>query len=191
MLARFFSLFVIGSLALLLAMPAVAQKGGSTTLRFIPQADLSSLDPYWSGVYITRNFGYMIYDTLFAMDSQFRPRPQMVETWKISDDELSYTFTLREGLKFHDGQPVRPTDVVASLKRWGSAQRRLWPATPRSCSGDRADCSPGVPHRAKEAFSRSGGVSGIANAGPVHHAGTTCQNRRLYTGQGGDRLGTL
>jgi peptide/nickel transport system substrate-binding protein len=119
MLTSLLRLFLIGGLTLLFAMPAVAQQSGGTTLRFIPQADLSSLDPYWSGVYITRNFGYMIYDTLFAMDSQFRPRPQMVETWKISDDELSYTFTLREGLKFHDGQPVRPADVVASLKRWG------------------------------------------------------------------------
>jgi len=61
----------------------------------------------------------MIYDTLFAMDSQFRLQPQMVDTWKVSDDKLSYEFTLRDGVNFHDGQPVRATDVVASLKRWG------------------------------------------------------------------------
>jgi peptide/nickel transport system substrate-binding protein len=119
MLTRLLRIFFIGSLALLFAVPAKAQQGAGTTLRFIPQADLSSLDPYWSGVYITRNFGYMVYDTLFAMDSQFRPRPQMVETWKVSDDKLSYTFTLRDGLKFHDGHPVRTADVIASLKRWG------------------------------------------------------------------------
>jgi peptide/nickel transport system substrate-binding protein len=112
-------LFVIGGLALLFAMPAVAQQYGGTTLRFIPHADLSMLDPYFTGVYITRNYGYMVYDTLFAMDSQFRPQPQMVDSWKVSDDKLTYTFTLRDGLKFHDGQPVRATDVVASLKRWG------------------------------------------------------------------------
>jgi ABC-type transport system substrate-binding protein len=100
-------------------MPAVAQQGTGTTLRFIPHADLSILDPYFTGVYITRNYGYMVYDTLFAMDSAFRPQPQMVDTWRVSDDRLTYTFTLREGLKFHDGQPVRATDVVASLKRWG------------------------------------------------------------------------
>jgi len=61
----------------------------------------------------------MIYDTLFAMHSQFRLQPQMVDTWKVSDDKLSYEFTLRDGVNFHDGQPVRATDVVASLKRWG------------------------------------------------------------------------
>jgi peptide/nickel transport system substrate-binding protein len=116
MLAR---VILVSSLALLSAMPAVAQQGTGTTLRFIPHADLSILDPYFTGVYITRNYGYMVYDTLFAMDSAFRPQPQMVDTWRVSDDRLTYTFTLREGLKFHDGQPVRATDVVASLKRWG------------------------------------------------------------------------
>jgi peptide/nickel transport system substrate-binding protein len=116
MLAR---VILVSSLALLSAMPAVAQQGTGTTLRFIPYADLSILDPYFTGVYITRNYGYMVYDTLFAMDSAFRPQPQMVDTWRVSDDRLTYTFSLREGLKFHDGQPVRATDVVASLKRWG------------------------------------------------------------------------
>ena len=75
-------LFVIGGLALLFAPPVMAQQSGGTTLRFIPHADLSILDPYFTGVYITRNYGYMVYDTLFAMDSQFRPQPQMVDSWK-------------------------------------------------------------------------------------------------------------
>jgi peptide/nickel transport system substrate-binding protein len=65
------------------------------------------------------NYGYMVFDTLFAMDSALRPQPQMVDTWKVSEDKLNYTFTLCNGLKFHDGQPVRAADVVASLKRWG------------------------------------------------------------------------
>ena len=119
MLTSLLRLFLIGGLTLLFAMPAVAQQSGGTTLRFIPHADLTILDPYWSGVYITRNFGYMIYDTLFSMDGEFRPKPQMVETWTVSDDKLTSAFTLRDGLKFHDGQPVRAADVVASLKRWG------------------------------------------------------------------------
>jgi peptide/nickel transport system substrate-binding protein len=118
-ISRFARLLLLGVFALLSGTQLMAQQRAGTTLRFIPQADLSSLDPYWSGVYITRNFGYMVYDMLFAMDSQFRPRPQMVETWKVSDDKLSYTFTLRDGLKFQDGQPVRSADVIASLKRWG------------------------------------------------------------------------
>ncbi|HWE76900.1 MAG TPA: ABC transporter substrate-binding protein, partial [Pseudolabrys sp.] len=88
------------------------------TLRFIAQADLRVLDPIWTTAYITRNHGYMVYDTLFAMDEAFRPHPQMVGEHTVSDDKLSYHFTLRDGLGFHDGSPVRGIDCVASLKRW-------------------------------------------------------------------------
>ena len=119
MISRFASLLLLGVFALLSGTDVMAQQSAGTTLRFIPHADLTILDPYWSGVYITRNFGYMIYDTLFSMDGEFRPQPQMVENWTVSDDKLTYVFTLRDGLKFHDGQPVRAADVVASLKRWG------------------------------------------------------------------------
>lgn len=99
------------------AMPTVAQ--AETTLRVIPHADLKNLDPIWTTAYITRNHGYMIYDTLFAMDEDFKPQPQMVDTWTTSDDGLTWTFVLRDGLKFHDGADVTATDVVASLERWG------------------------------------------------------------------------
>ena len=116
MFAGLARLILVAGLFLLAALPSKAQQGAGTTLRFVPHADLAILDPYFTGVYITRNYGYMVYDTLFAMDGQFRPRPQMVDTWKVSDDELTYTFTLRDGLKFHDGQPVRAADVVASLR---------------------------------------------------------------------------
>ena len=102
--------------AVLLA-PACAQAEGKT-IKFIPEADLRSLDPIWTTAYITRNHGYMVYDTLFALDEHFQPQPQMVDTWKISDDKLVYTFTLRDKLKFHDGQPVRSADCIASLERW-------------------------------------------------------------------------
>jgi peptide/nickel transport system substrate-binding protein len=89
-----------------------------TTLRFIAQADLRVLDPTWTTATITRNYGYMVYDTLLALDSNFKPQPQMVERWTTSADHLTYTFALRDGLKFHDGQPVRSADCIASLKRW-------------------------------------------------------------------------
>jgi peptide/nickel transport system substrate-binding protein len=89
------------------------------TLRFIPQADLRSIDPIWTTAYVTRNFGYLVFDTLFALDRNFQPQPQMVEHWKSSEDKLTYTFTLRDGLKWHDGQPVRAVDCVASIARWG------------------------------------------------------------------------
>jgi peptide/nickel transport system substrate-binding protein len=120
MAARSFRLAcLVAGLALLPVLPSAAQQGAGATLRFVPHADLSILDPYFTGTYITRNYGYMVYDTLFAMDAQLRPQPQMVDRWEVSDDKLTYSFTLRDGLKFHDGQPVRAADVVASLKRWG------------------------------------------------------------------------
>src|SRR4249919_1346751 len=87
-------------------------------LKFIPQADLRILDPIATTAYITRNHGYMIYDTLFATDAKFQIQPQMVDKYEMSADKQTYTFTLRDGLKFHDGQPVRSADCIASLQRW-------------------------------------------------------------------------
>jgi peptide/nickel transport system substrate-binding protein len=88
------------------------------TLRFIAQSDLRVLDPIWTTAGITREHGYMVFDTLFALDATLKPQPQMVGDYAISPDQLRYSFTLREGLKFHDGEPVRGTDCVASLRRW-------------------------------------------------------------------------
>ncbi|MBV8121236.1 MAG: ABC transporter substrate-binding protein, partial [Alphaproteobacteria bacterium] len=87
-------------------------------LRFIAQSDLRVLDPVWTTAYITRNHGYMVYDTLFAIDSEFAPQPQMVGEHSRSADKLTYQFKLRDGLGFHDGAPVRGADCVASVKRW-------------------------------------------------------------------------
>jgi peptide/nickel transport system substrate-binding protein len=99
----------------LAACPALAQQ---KVLKFIPQADLRILDPIATTAYITRNHGYMVYDTLFATDAKFQVQPQMVEKWDVSRDKLTYTFTLRDGLKFHDGQAVRSADCIASVERW-------------------------------------------------------------------------
>src|SRR5437016_11586893 len=88
------------------------------TLRFIAQSDLRVLDPIWTTAYITRNHGYMVFDTLFAIDAEFAPHPQMVGDYNISADKLTYQFKLRDGLGFHDGSPVRGADCVASVKRW-------------------------------------------------------------------------
>lgn len=108
--------FAIACLAAVAAgiAPAHAQK----VLKFIPQADLRILDPIATTAYITRNHGYMVYDTLFAMDEKFQVKPQMVEKFDLSKDRLTYTFTLRDGLKFHDGAPVRSADCIASIDRW-------------------------------------------------------------------------
>ncbi|MBV8775676.1 MAG: ABC transporter substrate-binding protein, partial [Alphaproteobacteria bacterium] len=110
----------LASAAMLAAAPlAQAQNSADKkTLRFIAQSDLRVLDPIWTTAYITRNHGYMVFDTLFAMDAEFAPHPQMVGEFSISNDKLDYHFTLREGLAFHDGSPVRGADCVASLKRW-------------------------------------------------------------------------
>jgi peptide/nickel transport system substrate-binding protein len=95
-----------------------ARSADTKTLRFIAQADLRVLDPIWTTAYITRNHGYMVFDTLFALDAEFAPHPQMVGDYSISADKLLYHFKLRDGLRFHDGQSVRGLDCVASLRRW-------------------------------------------------------------------------
>ena len=90
------------------------------TLRVVMLSDLKILDPIWTTAYIVRDHGYMVYDTLLAMDAQLVVKPQMADSWTVSDDKLTYKFVLRDGLKFHDGQPVTAEDCVASLKRWGA-----------------------------------------------------------------------
>jgi peptide/nickel transport system substrate-binding protein len=99
------------------AAPAFAQ---GKVLKMIPGGDLRIIDPIQNASYITRNHGYMIYDTLLAVDSKGQVRPQMLETWSVSPDKKKYTFLLRQGLKWHDGAPVTAADCVASIKRWGA-----------------------------------------------------------------------
>jgi peptide/nickel transport system substrate-binding protein len=95
-----------------------ASAADNQTLRFVLKSDLRILDPIWTTTYATRNHGYMIFDTLFALDSNFVPHPQMVGDYSVSADKLTYSFKLRDGLGFHDGHPVRGADCVASLRRW-------------------------------------------------------------------------
>jgi peptide/nickel transport system substrate-binding protein len=101
---------------LLVAAPLSAR--AEKVLRVVPHADLKIVDPYATTATITLMHGQMIYDQLFAWNSKLEPKPQMVDHYEISPDRLVYTFTLRPGLKFHDGQPVTTRDVIASLKRW-------------------------------------------------------------------------
>jgi peptide/nickel transport system substrate-binding protein len=98
--------------------PATSSQAAESVLRVVPNAELVLLDPIWTSIYITRNHGYLIYDTLFAFDVNGKPRPQMVDTWTESKDGLTWTFTLRDGLKWHDGAAVTAEDCVASLQRW-------------------------------------------------------------------------
>ena len=103
--------------AVSLVLPAQAQTP-QKTLKAVVHADLKIMDPVWTTAYITLRHSYVVYDTLFALDSKFVPRPQMVQSWSVSPDQLTWTFVLRPGLVFHDGAPVRSDDVVPSITRW-------------------------------------------------------------------------
>lgn len=102
------------------ARPAVAQGTGARVLKFIPQADLAVLDPIITTAYVTRHHGYMVWDTLYGFDEDYKAQPQMVEGHTVEEDGRRVTMVLREGLKFHDGEPVRASDCVASIRRWAS-----------------------------------------------------------------------
>ena len=110
------------TLTLSAALMSVSMLAQAQTLKLVPQADLKNLDPIWTTASITNNHGYMVYDVLFALDENLEPRPQMIDSYEVSDDGLAYTFTLRDGMLFHDGSPVEASDAVASIKRW--AQKR-------------------------------------------------------------------
>jgi peptide/nickel transport system substrate-binding protein len=101
-----------------LASPAISQRIAARTLRFVPQADLANFDPIWNTQYVVRNGAALIWDMLYGVDDKLQPRRQMVEAEEVSADGLTWTFRLRPGLKFHDGEPVLAKDVVASLARW-------------------------------------------------------------------------
>src|SRR5499427_3873014 len=101
-----------------LATPAISQRAAARTLRFVPQADLANFDPIWNTQYVVRNGAALIWDMLYGADDRLQPRRQMVEAEQTSADGLVWTFRLRSGLKFHDGEPVLARDVVASIARW-------------------------------------------------------------------------
>ncbi|WNV10844.1 ABC transporter substrate-binding protein [Tardiphaga sp. 709] len=108
------------AVAVALALPVLSSPAHAAgkTITAVMHSDLRVLDPGITTAYIVRDHGYMVYDTLLAMDANFKVQPQMAE-YKVSDDKMVYTFTLRDGLKWHDGKPVTAEDCVASLQRWG------------------------------------------------------------------------
>ncbi len=120
-MAKLFRRRVAGAiLAAALATAAADGASAQTVLRVAPIGDLRNIDPIWTTAYITRNHGFLVWDTLFGLDAQGRPQPQMVESYTRSDDGLTWRFVLRDGLKWHDGAPVTAADCVASLRRWGA-----------------------------------------------------------------------
>ena len=102
-----------------LATPSISQAQGSKVLKFVPQADLATLDPIWTTSYQTRDHGFMVFDTLFGQDQRYRAQPQMLEGATVDADGKLWQLTLRTGLKFHDGTPVLSRDCIASIARWG------------------------------------------------------------------------
>ena len=113
-----------GGLATLASSPAIirakAQPSAARTVKAVMHADLRVLDPIWTTANISAYHGGMIYDTLFGLDANFTPQPQMVSKWGVSDDKLTYTFELRDGLRFSDGAAVTAADCVASVRRWAA-----------------------------------------------------------------------
>jgi peptide/nickel transport system substrate-binding protein len=116
--SRFGQALAIAAVALTTLL-APAARAEEKVLRAVLHADVRTLDPHWTTQTIASIHGMLVYDTLFGNDDDGRPHPQMVDTYDISPDRKVYTFTLRDGLKFHDGSPVGPKDAIASLKRWG------------------------------------------------------------------------
>ncbi|WP_157218403.1 ABC transporter substrate-binding protein [Flavisphingomonas formosensis] len=129
---EFLSSFAIGVPALALAPTVLLSACGSgsdmagegggkdATLRVIHTQSLSSLDPIWTTAPGAREFGFLTYDQLIAVDDHFVPKPQMAEGWTIGDNGRSYVIALREGLKFHDNEPVRSQDCIPSIQRWAA-----------------------------------------------------------------------
>lgn len=109
---------IAAALAIAVAAPLSAQ-----TLTVVMASKLSVLDPVLTTAHQSRNHAYMIYDTLLATDANNKIRPQMVSQWEVSADGKTFTFTLRDGLKWHDGAPVKAEDCVASIKRWAQQDK--------------------------------------------------------------------
>jgi MarR-like DNA-binding transcriptional regulator SgrR of sgrS sRNA len=172
---------------------ARAQGGGGnrSTLRFIPSTPLPSLDPIVATSYVIRNHGYLIYDTLFATDANFQIKPQMVSEWQTAPDGLKWTFHLRDGLAFHDGQPVRAQDCIASIQRW--SKRDAFGQTFANFVErlHRGRC-PHLQHQPEEALPAAAGRARQALLQrALHHAGAGGADRCVQADLGRHRLRPL
>jgi peptide/nickel transport system substrate-binding protein len=112
--------FVAAAAVAAMAASATTAFAQGKTLRVVMHSDLKIIDPIWTTAYIVRNHGYMIYDTLFAQDEKGEVQLQMLAKYDVSADKLTHTFTLRDGLEWHDNQPVTSDDCIASIKRWAA-----------------------------------------------------------------------
>lgn len=111
------------AVAAALGMATPLALAADKVIKAVMESNLSSIDPIVTTATSTSIHASMIYDTLFALDANLMPQPQMVQSYKVSSDELTYTFVLRPGQKWHDGTPVTAQDCVASIRRWGAKDR--------------------------------------------------------------------
>src|ERR1700741_3569378 len=102
------------------ALARAAPAGAETVLKVSLHSDLKIVDPIWTTALISTHYGNMVYDTLFSVDADLKPQPQMVDKYDVSADKLTWPFPLRDGLEWHDGKPVTAEDCVASIKRWAA-----------------------------------------------------------------------
>jgi hypothetical protein len=132
--------------ALVASFAFAASAGAETVLKVSLHSDLKIIDPIWTTALISTHHGNMVYDVLFALDDKIAIKPQMVDKWEISPDKLTWTFTLRDGLEWHDGKPVTADDCVASIKRWaakdsmGQKLMASWPISSRPMPGPSRWC---------------------------------------------------
>ncbi len=96
-----------------------AQPAAARTLKYVPHANPGNIDPFTNTAFVARDHAFLVFDQLYGMNERFEPVPQMVQGHVVENNGLLWRFTLREGLKFHDGTPVRGRDCVASINRWG------------------------------------------------------------------------
>ena len=103
-----------------LAAPRIGRAEKANKLVFVPTEDLNVLDPVIGGPRSTRNYAYLVFDTLYGIDTSWTAQPQMVEGHQVEEDGLTWTLKLRDGLRFHDKEPVLARDVVASIRRFAA-----------------------------------------------------------------------
>jgi len=110
---------VLAALTAGCAAPSIARAASDRVLNFVPESDLSVLDPIWTTTGITQSHAYLVYDMLFGLNSRYEVQPQMAAGAVTENGGLIWRIPLRDGLRFHDGEPVLARDCVASIQRWG------------------------------------------------------------------------
>jgi peptide/nickel transport system substrate-binding protein len=114
-----------------LAAPRIGRAANSHVLRYVPRYGLVQLDPVATTDSMTRLAGLMVFESLYSVDEMLKPRPQMIAGHRVEDGGKHWTMRLREGLRFHDGEPVLARACVASINRWLARDLLARSLTPR------------------------------------------------------------